>query len=114
MRPPTTTVRSRPASTSIRYWTAAPTAPPPGAIFDIALPASWEVITGGQCRVRTASRCKAHSDPSERPCSTAIAASHHGAIFSRSRHELSTSSKLGATRYREIAVSVSQTAVRTR
>ena len=34
-----------PASTSIRYCSAPPTAPPPGAIFDSALPASCEVTT---------------------------------------------------------------------
>ena len=40
-QPATVEPGGRPACTSIRYCSAAPSAPPPGATFDSALPASW-------------------------------------------------------------------------
>ncbi len=36
-----------PVCTSILYCSAAPMAPPPGATFDSALPASCDMMTGG-------------------------------------------------------------------
>ena len=47
VRPETTVAGRAPACTSMRYCSAAPTAPPPGATFESALPASCEAITGG-------------------------------------------------------------------
>ena len=50
VRPDTARARCTPAWTSSLYCSAAPTAPPPGATLDRALPASWEVTTGNQSR----------------------------------------------------------------
>ena len=53
-----------PARTSIRYCSAAPTAPPPGAIFASAPPASCDVITGRQRSARNATYWSAHTHAS--------------------------------------------------
>ena len=58
-----------PACTSMRYCSAAPTAPPPGAIFESALPASCEAITGGHAWARMATCCSAHRQASVASCS---------------------------------------------
>ncbi len=87
-----------PAWTSILYCSAEPSAPPPGATLASALPASCEVITGRQCRARSASRCSAHRQASEASCSAAIAASEPIEKRRISRHELSVSRIDGKTR----------------
>ena len=79
VRPATARARSTPAWTSILYWSAAPSAPPPGAIFASAFPASCDAITGRQGRTWIASRCSSHRLTSDAACSAAITANHHGA-----------------------------------
>ena len=76
--PATERPRSKPASTSIRYWSAAPTAPPAGATLASAPPASWEAITGRQRLVWRAVRWRLHRQTSVAASSAAIAASHCG------------------------------------
>jgi len=78
VRPDTTPDAGRPASTSIRYWSAPPIAPPPGATLASALPASCEAITGCQRALRNDSSCSAHRQNSAAPCSAAIASSQAG------------------------------------
>ena len=56
VRPPTASVGSMPLTASIRNWAAAPAAAPPGTINEMALPASWAVITENQALVRRAMR----------------------------------------------------------
>ena len=73
VRPDTTPGAGRPASTSIRYWSAAPIAPPPGAILARALPASCEAITGCQRALRNDSSWSAHRQNSAAPWRAAIA-----------------------------------------
>ena len=88
----------RPACTSILYCSAAPSAPPPGATFASALPASWEVITGRQRRACSATCCSAHRHASDAVCSTAIATSEPTEKRVMSRHEPNTSRIDGNTR----------------
>ncbi len=45
-----------PLTASIRNWVAAPAAAPPGTMSEMALPASWAVITENQALVRRAMR----------------------------------------------------------
>jgi hypothetical protein len=59
VRPPTAVSVSNPAVVSMRNWTAAPAASPPGRVLVTALPASPAVTTGNQSFVGSASRCKA-------------------------------------------------------
>ena len=54
--PATASVASIPLEASIRNWVAAPAAAPPGTIREMALPASWAVITENQALVRKAMR----------------------------------------------------------
>ena len=54
--PPTASVASMPLVASIRNWVAAPAAAPPGTISEMALPASWAVMTENQALVRRAMR----------------------------------------------------------
>ena len=72
VRPATARARSTPDCTSIRYWSAAPIAPPPGATLDRALPASCEAITGLQA-VDSARRCRAQRQVRAAACRAAIA-----------------------------------------
>ena len=62
-----------PPATSIRYWSAAPIAPPPGATLASALPASCDAITGCQRALRSDSSWSAHRQNSAAPWSAAIA-----------------------------------------
>ena len=84
-----------PARTSIRYCSAAPIAPPPGAILASALPASWDVITGRQRCARSATCCSAHTHASVAAWSPAIAASDASEKRVMSRQEPNTSTMLG-------------------
>ena len=47
-----------PLTASMRNCTAAPAAAPPGTMREMALPASWAVMTENQALVRRAMRCK--------------------------------------------------------
>ena len=64
-----------PDATSMRYCSAAPIAPPPGAILASELPASWEAITGRQAGAWIAIRCSHHVHASAAAWRTAITAS---------------------------------------
>ena len=114
VRPETMVAGRAPACTSMRYCSAAPTAPPPGAIFDSALPASCEAITGGHVWARMATCCSAHRQASVASCSPAIAPSQPAPNSPRSFQEEKRSSRLGNTRYSETAVIASQMARLTR
>lgn len=103
-----------PARTSIRSCSAAPSAPPPGAIFDRALAASWEASTGRQRRACSAMRRSAHRQASDAACSAAIAAREAGENRVRARQDPNTSTRLGNTRYTETPVTVTQNTVRAR
>ena len=87
-----------PARTSIRYWSAAPTGPPPGATFASALLASWEAITGRHRRARSATRCRSHRHAIAATWSAAIAPSDASENWVISRQEPSTSTTFGNTR----------------
>ena len=87
-----------PAWTSIRYCSAPPIAPPPGATFASALPASCELITAGHDGPRMARYWSAQTQASMPVCSANIRPSHAGESRSRSSHEPSVSRRLGATR----------------
>ena len=52
VRPPTAVSASIPAVSSMRNWTAAPAAAPPGTMREMALPASSEVTTENHGEVR--------------------------------------------------------------
>ncbi len=54
--PPTASVASMPLVASMRNWAAAPAAAPPGTMSEMALPASWAVITENHALVRRAMR----------------------------------------------------------
>ena len=82
----------------MRYCSAAPIAPPPGAIFASALPASCELTTAGHDGPRIARCWSAHRHASAPGLQPAIAASHPAPSLPRSSHEPSTSIRLGATR----------------
>src|SRR6476646_1051189 len=110
VRPDTAVPWRSPASTSILYCSAAPTAPPPGATLDSALPASWEVITAYQRRVCIATACSAHRHASASVCNTSIATSQPAPKRRMSLHDASTSRTLGATRYSDTPVTTSQIA----
>ena len=99
VRPPTIRGCRSPDSTSIRYCSAAPTAPPPGATFEIALPASCEVTIGDQTRTCSVSRCSAVMQARVAACRTSIPASQAGLIFVRSSADPTAAMTLGATRY---------------
>jgi hypothetical protein len=68
-----------PAATSIRYCSAAPIAPPPGAILASELPASCEATTGRQAGPWIAIRCSHQMHARAAAWRTAIVASHPGA-----------------------------------
>ena len=65
-----------PDVTSMRYWSAAPIAPPPGAILASELPASCEAITGRQAGAWIAIRCSHHMHASAAAWRSAMTASH--------------------------------------
>ena len=88
----------RPAWTSIRYCSAAPTAPPPGAILASALPASCELTTAGHVGPRMARYWSAQTQAIVPAWSAAMTPNQPGESRSRSSHEPSTSARLGATR----------------
>src|SRR5262249_17673001 len=83
-----------PERTRIRYCSADPSAPPPGAIFASALPASWEVITGRQWVARRATCWSAHRQAG----GPAMAASDASEKRVMSRQEPNTSTSDGNTR----------------
>ena len=97
-RPPTVSLVSIPLAASIRNWTAAPTAAPPGMTRVIALPASWEVMTGNQALVRRARRCTANVQVKCAISAPIAAMSHQGFRVDRRGQDASTSVIAGNTR----------------
>ena len=87
-----------PERTSIRYCSAAPTAPPPGTTLAIALLDSCALTTGDHARTRSVSRCSAHRHALAAACSTSMAASHAGEMSFRSFADPAVAITLGATR----------------
>src|SRR4051794_21645148 len=108
---PTVELPGSPAWTSSLYCSAAPMAPPPGAIFDSALPASWDVITGRQRCARSATCWSAHMHATDAACSAAIAASASSENLVTWRQEPNVWTRLGNTRYSETPVTASQITV---
>ena len=88
----------RPRSTSIRYWSAAPIAPPPGAILARALPASCESITADHGERGIVSRWRIQVQPSVASCSSASNGNQRSQISRRFCQEPRTSRRLGKTR----------------
>ena len=89
---------SRPLVASIRNCTAAPTAAPPGTMRVIALPASWDVMTGNHALVRRASRCSANVQAKWAISAPTATANHHGFRVDRRGQDASTSVMAGNTR----------------
>ena len=88
----------KPARMSMRYCSAAPTGPPPGAMFDSALLASCEAITGRHCRARSARRCRSHRHAFVATCSASITASDPIEKRVICRHDENTSMIFGNTK----------------
>ncbi len=97
-RPPTVSPVSIPLAASIRNWTAAPTAAPPGMTRVIALPASWEVMTGNHALVCNARRCSANVQAKWATSAPIAAMSHQGFRVDRRGQDASTSVIAGNTR----------------
>ena len=96
--PPTAVSVSNPAVVSMRNWTAAPAASPPGRLLVTVLPVSPAVTTANQPRVRNASRCKAKLHMNE-TSSAAIATVNQTGFSVDSRGQApSTAMSLGSTR----------------
>ncbi len=96
--PPTAVSVSNPAVVSMRNWTAAPAASPPGGPSVTALPVSPAVTRANQPRVRRASRCKAKLQLNE-TSSAAIATVNQAGLSVDSRGQApSTAMRLGSTR----------------
>ena len=89
---------SRPLAASIRNCTAAPTAAPPGTIKVIALPASWEVMTGNHALVRSASRCRANVQVKCAISAATATVNHRGSRVDRRGQDAKTSVIVGNTR----------------
>jgi hypothetical protein len=87
-----------PLTASMRNCTAAPTAAPPGMIRVIALPASWDVTTGNQARVRSARRWRANVQVKWATWNATARVSHHGCRVDSRGQEASTSVIAGKTR----------------
>ena len=98
MIPATALPRSTPRSTSILYWRAAPIAPPPGAIFASALPASCESTTADQGERGIVSRWRIQMQASDRNWSSASSGNQSSETWFRLCQEPRTSIRLGATR----------------
>ena len=96
--PPTVEFVSRPLVASIRNCTAAPTAAPPGTMRVIALPASWDVMTGNHALVRKASRCNANVQVKCAISAATAAVNHHGSRVDRRGQDARTSVMAGNTR----------------
>ncbi len=105
--------RGSPDWTSIRYCSAAPTAPPPGTTLARPFPASWEVATAITSRVRRAIRCRSQRQALDSTCSAAMTASQPAPMPRTRSADPSVSSTLGPTRYSETPHRVSQNAHRT-
>jgi hypothetical protein len=70
----------------MRYWSAAPTAPPPGATLDIPFAASCEVATAYQSRLCMARRCSHQRAAIDAAWRAAITGSQAGSNSERLRH----------------------------
>jgi hypothetical protein len=97
-RPPTVELVSIPAVASIRNCTAAPMAAPPGMMRVIALPDSWDVMTGNHALVRSARRCSANVQTKWAASAATATMSHQGFRVDRRGQEASTSVMAGNTR----------------
>jgi len=89
---------SLPLVASIRNCTAAPTGAPPGMIRLIALPASWDVMTGNQALVRRARRCRANVQKKWPTSAPMARANHRGSSVDRRGQDANTSVIAGNTR----------------
>ena len=87
-----------PAVPSIRNWTAAPAAAPPGTISEMALPASWAVMTANQALVRRAIRWRENVQAKWAPSASRAGRNHSRLRVARRGHEWRTDRMLGATR----------------
>ena len=96
--PPTVESVSLPLVASMRNWTAAPTAAPPGMISVIALPASRDVTTGNHALVRSASRCSANVQMKWAISAPTATANHRGSRVDRRGQDANTSVIAGNTR----------------
>ena len=93
--PLTDSVASMPAVPSIRNWTAAPAAAPPGTMREMALPASWAVITANQALVRRAIRWRENVQAKWAPSATTAGMNHSKFSWTRRGHEWSTDEDAG-------------------
>ena len=98
VRPLTDSVGSMPAVPSIRNWTAAPAAAPPGTTSEMAFPASCAVITANQALVRRAIRWSENVQAKCRPSDTMAGTNHNRLSVTRRGHEWKTDRMLGKTR----------------
>ena len=90
--------RASPAATKIRYCSAAPSGPPPGAMFDSALDASCAEITGRQWTPPSATRCRSHMQAQTPTCRRNITSIHAGEKRVICRQEEKVSTSAGNTR----------------
>lgn len=98
VRPPTAVSVSNPAVVSIRNWTAAPAALPPGRLLVTALPESPAVTTGNQSLVRSASRCKAKLQVKDTSSAARQTVNQTGFSVDSRGQAPSTAMSLGSTR----------------
>ena len=96
--PPTAVSVSKPAVVSMRNWTVAPAASPPGRLSVTALPASPAVTTANQPRVRSASRCKAKLQVKEASSAASATVNQIGFSVDSRGQSPSTATSLGSTR----------------
>ena len=94
--PPTASVGSIPVAASIRNWVAAPAAAPPGTINEMALPASWAVITENQALVRRAMRWREKVQTKWAPSATSAGMNQSRLRVTSFGHEWKTADQLGA------------------
>ena len=96
--PLTDSVGSIPAVLSMRNWTAAPAAAPPGTVSEMALPASCAVMTANHALVRSAMRWSENVQAKWAPSATTAGMNHNRLSVARRGHEWRTDRMLGATR----------------
>ena len=96
--PPTASVASIPLTASIRNCTAAPAAAPPGTISEMALPASWAVITENHALVRRAMRCSEKVQAKWAPSATRAGMNHNRLRRHQRGQAWNTAMSSGSTR----------------
>ncbi len=98
VRPPTASVASMPLTASIRNCTAAPAAAPPGTMREMALPASWAVITANQALVRRAMRWREKVQAKWAPSATRAGMNQSRSRVASRGQEWKTAKSSGSTR----------------